>query len=117
MTTERGLRHVALKARDMQATERFYVEVLGFRVPFRMEGMLFLETPGGNDMLTFEPTRGRLNPKGGGFDHFGLQVPKTEWRRLQARLKRKGIRITGRRGRAAVFIRDPSGYAIELYRD
>ncbi|MBI2553335.1 MAG: VOC family protein, partial [Candidatus Rokubacteria bacterium] len=33
-----GLQHLSLKTRDLKATERFYTEVLGFRVAFRHRG-------------------------------------------------------------------------------
>ena len=135
----RGLRHLALKTRDLAATERFYVEVLGLRVAFPHRGMLFLESssfvrarnprgPGsgarrartggdGGDLLNFVATRRAFDPEAGGLDHFGLRVPAAEWARLMARLKTSGVRIRGRRGRSAVYIRDPNGYTVELYRD
>jgi catechol 2,3-dioxygenase-like lactoylglutathione lyase family enzyme len=40
----RGLRHIALRSRDLRKTERFYVDVLGLRIAFPHEGMLFLES-------------------------------------------------------------------------
>ena len=113
----RGLRHLALRTRDLAATERFYTEVLGLRVAFPHAGMLFLETPGGGDLLNFVWTRGRLDARAGGLDHFGLNVAAAEWRRLSARLRRAGVRIVGRRGRSAVYVEDPNGYTVELYRD
>jgi len=113
----RGLRHLALRTRDLAATERFYVEVLGLRVAFPHPGMLFLETPGSGDLLNFVEARRAFNPGAGGLDHFGLHVPASQWRSLAARLRRAGVRIRGRRGRSAVYVRDPNGYTIELYRD
>ncbi len=114
---ERGLRHIALKARDLAATKRFYIDVLGLEVAFRHRGMLFLSTPGSGDLLNFVATRQRFEPAAGGLDHFGLHVPPREWRGLLARLRKAGIAICGRRGRAAVYVADPDGYVVELYRD
>jgi catechol 2,3-dioxygenase-like lactoylglutathione lyase family enzyme len=34
-----------------------------------------------------------------------------------SRLEQAGVRIAGRRGRDAVYVRDPNGYTVELYRD
>lgn len=116
-TRHRGLRHLALKTRDLAATERFYVGVLGLRVAFPHRGMLFLETAGGGDLLNFVERRRRFDPRGGGLDHFGLHVPRAEWTKLAARLERAGVAIWGRRGRSAVYVRDPNGYTVELYRD
>ena len=67
--------------------------------------------------LNFVGIRGRLDARAGGLDHFGLRVPAAEWRRLSARLRRAGVRIVGRRERSAVYIEDPNGYTVELYRD
>ena len=113
----RGLRHIALRSQDLRATERFYVDVLGLRVAFPHEGMLFLESPGGGDLLNFMGTRRAFHPGAGGLDHLGLRVPAASWRGAMSRLKRAGVRIAGQRGRDAVYVRDPNGYTVELYRD
>ena len=44
-------------------------------------------------------------------------VPGARWTKMLAALKRAGVRIRGRRGRWSVYIRDPNGYTVELYRD
>ena len=111
------LRHLALKSHDLGATERFYLDVLGFEVAFPHEGMLFLQTPGGDDLLNFVATRAAFDPAAGGLDHFGLRVPGVRWRSTLAALRRADVAIRGRRGRDAVYIKDPNGYTVELYRD
>src|SRR5206468_6329680 len=98
----RGLRHIALKTRDLARTERFYVDVLGLRIAFPHDGMLFLETPAGQDLLNFVGTRGKFDPAQGGLDHFGLHVPPARWKTVCARLKDAGVRIRGRRGKTAI---------------
>jgi len=113
----KGLRHLALKTRDLEVTERFYVDVLGLRIAFPHAGMLFLETPGGEDLINFVHSRKAFDPASGGFDHFGLHVPKAEWKSTTERLRRAKVRVTGRRGRSAVYIEDPNGYTVELYCD
>ena len=62
----RGLRHLALKTRDLRATERFYIDVLGLKPAFPHDGMVFLETAGGQDLLNFVGTRSRFDPDAGG---------------------------------------------------
>ena len=111
-----ALRHLALKSRDLAATERFYLDVLGFEAAFRHERMLFLRSPAGDDLLSFSETRARFHPNAGGFEHFGVSVPRAHWRAMLASLRRR-VEIRGRRGRAAVFVEDPNGYSVELYRD
>ncbi len=116
-TMDRGLRHLALRTRDLRRTERFYRDVLGLARAFDHPGMLFLETPGGRDLLNFVGTRRRFDPAAGGLDHFGLHVPPARWREVRERVKRAGVRIRGRRGRTAIYIADPNGYTVELYCD
>src|SRR2546426_11614626 len=71
-----ALRHLALKSRDLHATERFYCDLLGLEIAFPHDGMLFLRTPAGDDLLNFVETRRAFDPKAGGFDPFGLPVPR-----------------------------------------
>ncbi len=113
----RGLRHIALKTRDLRRTERFYLGVLGLRPAFSHPGMIFLETPGGRDLLNFIGTRRRFDAAAGGLDHFGLHFPPAEWRKVRARVKGAGVRVLGRRGRTSIYVEDPNGYTVELYCD
>jgi catechol-2,3-dioxygenase len=111
------LRHVALKSRDLRATERFYIDLLGYQVAFPHAGMLFLRTPGDDDLLNFVETDAPFDPHAGGLEHFGLHVPAARWTATLDALARAGVVIRDRRGSDAVYIRDPNGYTVELYRD
>ena len=111
------LRHLALKSRNLQATERFYIDLLGLEIAFPHRGMLFLQTPGGDDLLNFVATRNPVDASAGGFDHFGIHFPRAEWRTVCARLKQADVPIQSRRGRSAIYIEDPNGYTVELYCD
>lgn len=113
----RGLRHLALKTRDLERTRRFYIDILGLRPAFPHEGMIFLETPGGHDLLNFVGTRAKFDPSAGGFDHFGLHFPRAQWKKVCARVEEAGVRVRGRRAAAAIYIEDPNGYTVELYCD
>lgn len=115
--TPSGLRHLALRTRDLERTKRFYVDLLGLKEAFEHPGMIFLATPGGDDLLNFVATRARITGAASGLDHFGFRVPNRRWRSLLARLRRARVPIRGRRGRSAIYIRDPNGYSVELYRD
>ena len=111
------LRHLALKSRDLRATERFYIDLLGLEIAFPHRGMLFLQTPGGDDLLNFVATRNPVAAGAGGFDHFGIHFPRAEWRKVCDRLKQARVPIQSRRGRSAIYIEDPNGYTLELYCD
>lgn len=112
-----ALRHLSLKTRDLKATERFYTELLGMKVAFRHRGMVFLRTPGGDDLLDFCQVSDDVDASAGGLDHFGLHVDRPTFRRLRDRLREAGIEPTGRRGRWAIYVTDPTGYTVELYAD
>ncbi len=112
-----GLRHLALKSRDLKATERFYIGVLGLRVAFRHRGMVFLESAGGSDLLNFCQVFKRFDPEAGGLDHFGIHVDRKRFRSIRDRLKTDGVRLTGHRGNWGIYFKDPNGYTIELYAD
>lgn len=114
---KRGLRHLALLSRDLAASERFYADALGLKVAFRARGMTFIATPGGEDLINFVATDKRFRPESGGLDHFGIAVPRPAWAKTLKRLQQRGVEICGRRGPDAVYIRDPNGYTVELYRD
>ncbi len=112
-----GLRHLSLKTRDLRTTERFYTDVLGLRVAFRHRGMVFLRSPGGADVLDFRQVSRRFDPEAGGLDHFGLHVDRKRFRSLRDRLRTARVRLAGRRGRWAIYFRDPNGYTVEVYAD
>ena len=112
-----GLRHVALRVRDLKQTEAFYVGVLGFQVAFRHPpSMLFLRTPGANDLLNFVKSNQPL-AKNQGLEHIGFKVTAAGLKRMEKKLKASGVSIEGRRGRSAFYISDPNRYQIEFYCD
>jgi catechol 2,3-dioxygenase-like lactoylglutathione lyase family enzyme len=115
--SERGLRHIALKTRDLEASERFYIDVLGFERMFLEEGNLFLQTPSGGDILNLIGTEERFDPSAGGFSHFGIHVLESDWNQLPAQLEQAGVPIQEHRGKVAIYIEDPNGYTVELYKD
>ena len=114
--SERGVRHITLKTTDLNATERFYIDVLDFE-HMPEKSSLFLQTPNGGDILHFIGTEEAFDPGAGGFHHFGLHVPESDWSQLLAKLERAGVPIQERRGNVAIFVEDPNGYMVELYKD
>lgn len=112
-----GLRHLSLKTRDLKGTERFYTEVLGLSVAFRHRDMVFLKSPGEEDVLDFCQVSRAFDPRAGGLDHFGLHIDRRRLRALRERVKAAGMEIVGSRGRWAFYFKDPNGYTVELYAD
>ena len=79
--------------------------------------MVFLQSPGGSDVLDFCQVSERFDPEGGGLDHFGVHVNRERFRALCARLEAAGVEVVGRRGRWGLYFKDPNGYTVELYAD
>jgi catechol-2,3-dioxygenase len=112
-----GLLHIALKTPDLKKTEQFYTEILGLEVAFRVPpNMIFLRTPGANDLLNF--VRDEHSPSANsGLEHFGFKTSKAGLKEMEARLKENGVALAGRRGENAIYISDPNGYQLEFYCD
>jgi catechol 2,3-dioxygenase-like lactoylglutathione lyase family enzyme len=112
-----GLRHLALRSRDLKETEHFYTKVLGLRIAFRVPpGMLFFRTPGGNDLLNFVKTTKKI-PADQSLHHFGFKVTRSALKKMEKRLRDHGVEIEDRRGKTAIYFSDPNGYCIEFYCD
>ena len=113
----KGLSHIALKTRDLKKTEAFYTQVLGLEVAFRHPpGMIFLSTPGSDDLLNFVKSA-RSHSGGQGLDHIGFKTTRAGLKRMERKLRENNITIEGRRGSNALYFSDPNGYQIEYYCD
>jgi catechol 2,3-dioxygenase-like lactoylglutathione lyase family enzyme len=115
--TNYGLLHIALLTRDLKKTEQFYTKVLGLRVAFRVpSNMVFLRTTGSRDLINFVGSKKRVSPNDT-LQHFGFKTTKAGLTELEKKLKETAIEIEGRRGKHAIYFRDPNGYLIEYYCD
>jgi catechol 2,3-dioxygenase-like lactoylglutathione lyase family enzyme len=112
-----GLLHIALLTRDLKNTERFYTEVLGLKVAFRVPpNMVFLRSPASQDLINFVGTKKRISANDA-LQHFGFKTTKAGLTNLEKKLKENDIKIEGRRGKHAVYFSDPNGYTLEYYCD
>jgi catechol 2,3-dioxygenase-like lactoylglutathione lyase family enzyme len=112
-----GLRHLSLKTNALDKTVRFYTEVLGLEVAFRVPPRrVFLRWPGQDDLLDFVSSRAKIKPTQG-LDHFGLRVSQARLKTIEKKLKLNRVKIEGRRGRSSIYFRDPNGYYVEFYCD
>lgn len=111
-----GLRHVALRVRDVRAAESFYCGLLGFSVEWRPDAdNLYLAYRG--DSLALhrgEPARH------GALDHLGLAFAQpSDVDRWTARLEQAGVRVleaprAHRDGAYSATVADPDGNAVQL---
>jgi catechol 2,3-dioxygenase-like lactoylglutathione lyase family enzyme len=112
-----GLRHVALRVRDLAAAERFFVDVLGYRVEWRPDPEnVYLIRHGDNVALhRAEPAPGQ-----GLLDHVGLLVARAEdvdaW---AAHLDGIGANVisrprTHRDGARSLYLAGPEGLVVQI---
>lgn len=122
--------HLAFPVRDLDETRRFYGEVLGCRIGRSSETWVDFDLFGHQMSAHLRPGQG-LAEGGGKVDgvevpipHFGVVLQMEQWRELAARLQaepgiawieRPMVRFEGQPGeQATLFIRDPSGNALEF---
>src|SRR3984893_4546329 len=110
----RGLRHLALNARHLDAMKQFYVDVLGFEVEWEPDpDNIYLSSGGDNLALhrSAEPTAAGESRLG----HFGGMVRSAaDVDRWAAFLESRGVTLdqmprTHRDGARSCYFRDPEG--------
>ncbi len=112
-----GLRHVALRFADLEAAERFFVEVLGYRVEWRPgPDDVYLRRTGDN--VALHRAAGPFPP--GLLDHVGILVARAEdvdrWaRHLEAHGQRLLARPrTHRDGARSLYLQGPEGLVVQI---
>src|SRR5829696_8385047 len=128
-TTTRGIHHAALICRDVEETIRFYQDLLGFPLVELVENRdyagssHFFFDVGNRTLLGFFDFPGHDHPDFtetiGGVQHIALSVSPEQFAAAKERLDAAGIDYLGpdRGVEDSVYIRDPNGVGIELYRE
>lgn len=111
-----GLRHLALKVKDPQASKRFYCDCFGMSVVWEPDpDNVYLSSGPDNLALHRALTEGP-----GALDHLGFIVDtRDEVDRLAERLKQRGVTITvpprdHRDGSRSFYCLDPDGLRIQV---
>ncbi len=127
----RGLDHVVVRVRDLEASLRFYCEVLGCPEERRLDSLGLVQLRAGSsliDLVVLDSPLGRLGgpPPGDGgagrnVDHFALQLSAFDEAALRAHLEARGVEPgeVGQRYGAggmgpSMYVRDPDGNVVEL---
>lgn len=115
-----GLRHIALQVCNLEACERFYVEMLGMRVEWRPDPDNVYLT-GGSDNLALHRYAGPpADAAQQRLDHIGFMLKRIEqvddW---YAFLKANGVKIareprTHRDGARSFYCFDPDGNTVQI---
>ncbi len=118
--------HVHLKVSDLDRALGFYCDVLGFELTQRMGSSAAFISAGGYHhhigLNTWESKGGRQPPPGStGLYHIAIRYPdrRTLGDALR-RLREAGVRLDGASDHGvseALYLRDPDGNGVELYRD
>lgn len=117
--------HVHLKVTDLERAVQFYTGALGFTVMQRWEGAAFLSFGGYHHHLGLNTWHsqgaGPAPVRAAGLYHFAILYPsRRELARALQRLLAFGWRLDGAADHGvseALYLHDPDGNGIELYRD
>ena len=118
--------HVHLKVADLDRSLDFWVGVLGFELQQRYGGQAAFVSAGGYHhhlgLNTWESLGGSAPPPGTtGLYHVAIRYPdRATLADALRRLVQAGIRLEGATDHGvseAIYLRDPDGNGIELYRD
>ncbi|MBN9262400.1 MAG: glyoxalase [Alphaproteobacteria bacterium 64-6] len=117
--------HVHLKVADLDRALRFWRDVLGFEVTQRRDGAVFLSAGGYHHHIALNTweSKGGSPPAPGTTGLFHVAVLYPDRKSLADALRRivsAGINIDGASDHGvseALYLRDPDGNGVELYRD
>jgi catechol 2,3-dioxygenase-like lactoylglutathione lyase family enzyme len=121
-----GVDHLALICADLDATIRFYVEVLGMRLTRIVENRddptsthIFFDMGGGNQLAFFDfPEKGPApTVRGvGSMHHIALKARPDQFRAIVAGLDQRGISYSlhGSLETGSVYVRDPDNILVEI---
>ena len=125
-SSARGLHHVAVLARDVEETIRFYQGVLEFPLTEIVENRdypgsnhFFFDLGNGNLLAFFDFPGLDLGPYAevlGGLHHIAVSVAPQTWDRLRRRLGEAGVEYVQESG-TSIYFRDPNGARLELIAD
>lgn len=119
-----GLGHVALRVADIDASRRFYEDLLGFETLWEPDAdHVYLASPSRRDNLALhrrDPSTPAPDPRSGALDHLGIFLrTKDAVRRWCDRLESAGATILRpvrdhRDGSCSFYVSDPDGNVVQV---
>jgi glyoxylase I family protein len=125
----RGLDHIVLRVRDLDAMLDFYTGVLGCSMERRQEELGLYQVRAGASLIDLITLDGKLGRAGGAapgkearnLDHFCLRIEPYDEAALRAHLARHGVAVGeagsryGAEGEGpSLYLADPEGNVVEL---
>lgn len=125
-SSARGVHHVALLSSDVEATTRFYQDLLEFPLTDMFENRdyqgsthFFFDIGNGNALAFFDMPGLDLGPYRevlGGLHHLAISVAPERWQHLKGKLDAAGIEYAHIDG-SSIYFPDPDGVRLELISD
>jgi catechol 2,3-dioxygenase-like lactoylglutathione lyase family enzyme len=125
-SSARGVHHLALLSSDVDATIRFYQDVLEFPLTELFENRdyqgsthFFFDIGHGNLLAFFDFPGLDLGPYGevlGGLHHLAISVNPERWEHLRGKLAAAGVATQEMSG-ASIYFTGPDGERLELIKD
>lgn len=116
-----GIRHIALKVKDAQASKDFYCKYLGMHVEWEPDPQnIYLTTESHDNLALHQEENFVLDKKQCGLDHFGyIAVSKDDVDECFQHLQNAKILIAKepkqhRDGAYSFYFHDPDGYVIQM---
>lgn len=115
-----GLRHAAIRVRDLGRSLAFYREILGFDLEWQPDPENAYLTSGTDNIALHQARSGQAPSGPQTLDHLGLVVRNAaEVDQWEEYLKARGVDIaqesrTHRDGARSLYFRDPDGILIQL---
>ena len=116
----KGMRHIALKVKDIQRSKAFYRDVLGMDLVWEPDAQNAYLSSGSDNLALHEIPAAEAAPKAQQLDHFGFVVESVERvQELEHDFVRLGVKIVHpfkvhRDGSASFYCADPDGIIIQM---
>lgn len=117
----KGMRHIALKVRDIGCSKAFYRDILGMEVVWEPDPQNVYLSSGCDNLALHELAREtESSPARQQLDHIGFVVENIERvKELEGEFRARGVKIvhpfkTHRDGSASFYCADPDGIVIQM---
>jgi catechol-2,3-dioxygenase len=117
--TVSGLAELTLRVRDLEALERFYVDVFGLRVLKREDDRIWLAAGDKARLGLWLPGEKEFGDQGGAHVHYAFSAEPGTLDALVERIRGQGVELKGPvehpGGDRSIYVEDPEGNVTEVW--